>query len=70
MNIGQMLVSLGFKETTIRTSFPCPAIISWKPPASDSTSHLEGKAEIEQYIDSRKTVGERATTKRSPGNWS
>jgi len=65
-----MLVSLGFKETPIRMSFPCPGIIHSKPKVAESTSHLEGKAEIEQYIDSRKTVGERATTKRSPGNWS
>ena len=69
MNIGQMLVELGFRETPARTGFPTPAIINREPIGVDSAYGVDSKAEIEVYIDTRKTVGERATTKRSPGNW-
>jgi hypothetical protein len=70
MNFGQLLVELGFKAQPTRTGFPCPAIIHRRESTSmDGASYLESKDEIDGYLDLRKSVGERAVTKRSPGNW-
>lgn len=70
MNVGQMLVDLGFQAKPAESSFPCPAVITSREPLRVPGGYgAETKAEIEAEIDFRKSVGERATTKRSPGNW-
>ena len=72
MTVGQMLVALGYKEEPARSGFPSPAIIAGRDQdtATDPAYGVETKDEVEAYIDVQKTVAERATTKRSPGNWS
>ncbi len=67
-----MLVSLGFQEKPTNEGFPTPTIIASRNlnTKADSAYGVETKADAEAYIDARKTVGERAATKRSPGNWS
>ena len=70
MNVGQMLVSLGFEAKPVRSGFPCPAVIGSRERLTTSVGHmLETREEVEATIDAFRSVGERATTKRSPGNW-
>lgn len=69
MNTGQMLAGLGFKQPPKKSGFPCPTIINSREPYTGSVGYVETKEETEAYIDNHKTVSERATTKRSPGNW-
>lgn len=72
MNIGQMLVELGYTEKPVQSDgFPCPAIICSRELSTIPIGYgAETKAEVEAHIDFNKTVGQRATTKRSAGNWS
>lgn len=70
MNVGQMLVRLGYKEKRVQSGFPCPAVISSRePPTTFFGYGAETKTEAEAHIDLHKSVGDRATTKRSLGNW-
>ena len=64
-----MLVHLGFTATPAPTGFPRPAVILGREIAPISSCYEMSAGEIEVHIDAQKTVGERATTKRSPGNW-
>jgi hypothetical protein len=69
MNVGEMLVGLGFEAEPARAGFPCPHVIRSREPVPIGPSHmLETQDHIDAAVDMRKTVGERATGKRSPGN--
>ena len=71
MNVGKFLVGLGYRPPPEKSGFPCPAVIRSREPSIIPVGHgAETAREIEVAIDHRKTVGERAITKRSPGNWS
>jgi len=70
MNVGQMLVELGFRAKPARIGFPCPAIINRHQVATMEGAYgVETRDEVDAYLDLHKSVGERSTTKRSPGNW-
>ncbi len=70
MNVGKFLVELGYTPPPERLGFPRPTVIHGRKlfitPVGYGAETLE---EVEADIDHRKTVGERATTNRSPGNW-
>ena len=71
MNVGKFLVWLGYVAPPERLGFPCPTVIRSRESSVAPVSYGDYTAgEIEVNIDYHKTVGERATTKRSPGNWS
>lgn len=71
MNIGKMLVSLGFEQEEIQEGFPCPTVINSRELSTTPLGYgAETLEEIAADIDYRKTIGERAATIRSSGNWS
>lgn len=70
MNIGKFLVSLGHIYPPKKEGFPCPTIIRSREPFSTSVGcGAETAEEVAADIDFCKSIGERSTTKRSPGNW-
>ncbi len=69
-NVGRMLRELGYQAPPKKSGLASPAVIISREVSYDGLSAMvETRTEIEAEIDSRKTVGQRSTTKRSPGNW-
>jgi hypothetical protein len=70
MNVGQMLDELGYKEKPARAGFPCPAVImSYERGPIGFTAMIETPAEIDAFVQDRKSLDMRTNPNRYPTRW-
>lgn len=68
MNMGKLLVEIGYKHRSAPPGLPCPALVRSDGAIGQSWGYVETREQVAMEVDHQKTPTERFSTKESREN--